>query len=122
MFLLIVLLAVIIWLLWTLHQDMLEANQRQRNVKMELIRLVDRVEQLLLLREHKAPAKAPAIVARIGLNSASKSALRTLPKVGTVVAERIIEARPFSSIDQLRDVNGVTNSLFESLVERVSLD
>jgi DNA uptake protein ComE-like DNA-binding protein len=118
MFLLIVLLAVIVWLLWTLHQDMLEANQRQRNVKMELIRLVDRVEQLLLQHEHKAPAT----VARVGLNSASKTALRTLPKVGAVVAERIIDARPFSSVDQLRDVNGVTSSLFDTIVERVSLD
>ena len=116
MFLMIVLLALIAWLLWSIHQDLLEANQRQRNVKMELIRLVDRVEQLL--EQQSAPAVAP----KVGLNSASKANLRTLPKVGAVVAERIIAARPFKSLDQLRDVEGVTNSLYQTVIDRVSLD
>lgn len=116
MFLTIVLLALIAWLLWSIHQDLLEANQRQRNVKMELIRLVDRVEQLV---EQQG---APAEPAKVGLNSASKAALRTLPKVGAVVAERIIAARPFKSLDQLRDVEGVSNSLYQTVVEKVSLD
>ena len=118
MFILIVLLALIVWLLWTLHQDLLEANQRQRNVKMELIRLIDRVEQML---EQRSDNTAVAI-ARVGLNSASKTQLRTLPKVGAIVAERIIGARPFSSIDQLRDVEGISGSLYDSIAERVSLE
>lgn len=118
MFLVIVLLALIVWLLWTLHQDLLEANQRQRNVKMELIRLIDRVEQML-----EQPGKDAAVaIARVGLNSASKTQLRTLPKVGAIVAERIISARPFNSIDQLRDVEGISGSLYDTIVERVSLD
>ncbi len=116
MFLTIVLLGVIAWLLWLVHQDLLEANQRQRNVKMELIRLVDRVEQLV---EQNSAPPAPA---KVGLNSASKASLRTLPKVGAVVAERIIAARPFKTLDQLRDVDGVTNSLYQAVIDRVSLD
>ena len=118
MFLIIILLAVITWLLWTIHQDMLEANQRQRNVKMELIRLIDRIEQML---EQSRAAATPAPI-KVGLNSASKASLRTLPKVGAVVAERIISARPFKSVDQLRDVEGVTNGLYKAIVDRVNLD
>jgi DNA uptake protein ComE-like DNA-binding protein len=118
MFLVILLLAAIVWLLWTMHQDMLEANQRQRNIKMELIRLVERVEKLL----EQTSAQSAAPVAIVGLNSASKTAIRTLPKVGAVVADRIISARPFTSIDQLATVEGVTSGMFEALKDRVSLD
>jgi hypothetical protein len=118
MFLVFLLLAAIVWLLWTLHQDMLEANQRQRNIKMELIRLVERMEKIIDQRE--AGDSLP--VGKLGLNSATKSALRTLPKVGAVVADRIIGARPFASIEQLRSVDGINDSLFEALQDRVSLD
>lgn len=120
MFFVIVLLGVIVWLLWTLHQDLLEANQRQRNVKMELIRLVDRIEQLV--EQKRKPAAPVPVVAPVGLNSASKATLRTLPKVGAIVAERIIAARPIKTLDQLRDVEGVTNSLYQSLQGKVNLD
>jgi DNA uptake protein ComE-like DNA-binding protein len=118
MFLVILLLAAIVWLLWTMHQDMLEANQRQRNIKMELIRLVERLEKII---EQNANASS-APVEKIALNSASKAALRTLPKVGAVVADRIISARPFDSIEQLRNVDGINESLFAALQDRVTLD
>jgi DNA uptake protein ComE-like DNA-binding protein len=118
MFLVVLLLAAIVWLLWTLHQDMLEANQRQRNIKMELIRLVERMEKIL--ESHEAASSLPA--ATVGLNSATKPAIQTLPKVGAVLADRIISARPFASIEQLRAIDGINDNLFELLRERVSLD
>ncbi len=118
MFLVVLILAAIVWLLWTLHQDMLEANQRQRNIKMELIRLVERMEKIL--EGQGAGNSLPA--APVGLNSATKPAIQTLPKVGAVLAERIISARPFESIDQLRAIDGINDSLFELLRDRVSLD
>ena len=118
MFLVVLLLAAIVWLLWTLHQDMLEANQRQRNIKMELIRLVERMEKILDSQESES--KLP--VATVGLNSATKTSIQTLPKVGAVLADRIIGARPFESIEQLRAVDGINDSLFEVLRDRVSLD
>jgi DNA uptake protein ComE-like DNA-binding protein len=118
MFLVVLLLAAIVWLLWTLHQDMLEANQRQRNIKMELIRLVERMEKILDSQESES--KLP--VATVGLNSATKTSIQTLPKVGAVLADRIIGARPFESIEQLRAVDGINDSLFEVLRDKVSLD
>jgi DNA uptake protein ComE-like DNA-binding protein len=59
---------------------------------------------------------------KIGLNSASKGTLRKLPKVGAIVAERIIEARPFSHLEQLKKVDGMTENLFLSLEHLISLD
>jgi hypothetical protein len=42
----------------------------------------------------------------IDLNRASVAELRTLPGVGPVVATRIVEARPFESVDDLAGVPG----------------
>ena len=45
--LIILLLAAICWLLWTIHQDLMESNDRQRTLKTELTKLDNRLEQAL---------------------------------------------------------------------------
>ena len=62
------------------------------------------------------PPSAP-----VRLNSASKTQLQRLPKVGAVTAQRIIDARPFSDIDALARVQGINRTLFETLRPLVSL-
>ncbi len=41
------LLIAIIWLLWTIHQDLMESNDRQRSLKTALTKLANRFEQTL---------------------------------------------------------------------------
>lgn len=41
------LLIAISWLLWTIHQDLMESNDRQRSLKTELTKLDNRLEQAL---------------------------------------------------------------------------
>lgn len=41
------LLIAIIWLLWTIHQDLSEGNNRQRSLKTAITKLVNRFEQTL---------------------------------------------------------------------------
>lgn len=128
MFFVVVLLLVVVWLLWTIHQDLSEANNRQYTLKMELTRLLNRIEQQLDTASAVNPKSArpaaagSAPVEKVALNSASKTRLRGLPKVGAVVAERIIERRPFERIEQLREVEGITDSVYEALKDHVTLD
>jgi competence protein ComEA len=69
------------------------------------------------------PAGAPG--APLDLNAATAEQLDALPGVGPVLAQRIVEFRTvhgrFNSVDQLRDVNGIGDSKFAQLRDRVTV-
>lgn len=58
----------------------------------------------------------------INLNTAQLGDLANLPGVGPVMAERIIAARPYQTIEDLRTVNGIGPTLFNRLAPLVTLD
>jgi len=61
---------------------------------------------------------------RIDLNSASESELASLPGIGPAKAQAIIAHRsttPFSSPEDLRQVKGIGDHLYESLKDRISV-
>ncbi|RJQ86431.1 ComEA family DNA-binding protein [Amycolatopsis panacis] len=70
-----------------------------------------------------APAGAGAAPGKIDLNSATPEQLDTLPGVGEVTARRIIDWRTqhsgFTSVEQLREVDGIGESKFEKLRAQV---
>lgn len=120
---LILLGAAMVWLLWSIHQDLLEANQRQRDMRMELVRVVERLDAALAsARSRDAADGNPPAAARVNINTADKAELRTLPQIGAATAERIIAARPFLAVDELKRVNGINDALFDKLSDRVSVD
>ena len=57
----------------------------------------------------------------LDLNQSSLEALQTLPGIGLVLAERIIAARPFTSVEDLRRVEGVNESTLEHLRPLISV-
>ena len=59
--------------------------------------------------------------ALINLNTATTEELISLPAVGPKLAERIIAARPFASVDDLKKVPGVGPKTFEKLRPRVNI-
>jgi competence protein ComEA len=66
---------------------------------------------------------APA--AKLDLNTAGLEQLDTLPGVGEVTAKRIVEWRTrhgrFSTVEQLRDIDGIGTSKFSKLREQVTV-
>lgn len=51
----------------------------------------------------------------VDLNTASVAELDELPGVGPVLAQRIVDRRPFTSVDELDEVSGVGPTLLERL-------
>jgi competence protein ComEA len=52
---------------------------------------------------------------RVDLNSADSTTLQTLPGVGAATAQNIIAARPFKSVDDLKNVKGIGETRLEQI-------
>lgn len=57
----------------------------------------------------------------VSINSASSSDLEDLPGIGPVTAGKIIDNRPYGSLDELMSKKAVGNATFEKIKELISL-
>ena len=87
--------------------------------------------QILVIREG---AEAPAAVGGgegvatgilVNVNTASATELETLPGIGEVIGQAIVDHRtengPFTSVDQLLDVSGIGDATLEDIRELVTV-
>ena len=72
------------------------------------------------------PAVANIFFQPIPINRADKNILTSLPGIGPVLAEKIVQRRkqhgPFRSKDELLHIAGIGPKKFAALVERITLD
>jgi len=71
------------------------------------------------LEDLLGPAKGSLIV---NINTASAKELESLPHIGSSRAEQIIAHRPYTSVDELSQVNGVTPRVMDQLRPLVKTD
>ena len=59
---------------------------------------------------------------KININTASASELKSLHGIGDVLSRRIINARPFNSIHEIKDVKGIGPKTFEDIRWEISAE
>jgi competence protein ComEA len=59
---------------------------------------------------------------RINVNTATEAELEALPEVGPVIARRIVEGRPYRSVDDLDRVKGIGKSRLEEIRPLVTVE
>lgn len=69
-----------------------------------------------------AGATTTNIGGKIGINTATESKLEELPGVGPATASKIIQGRPYSTIDELRTKKAVGKALLEKIRDLVDLN
>ena len=55
----------------------------------------------------------------VDINSATEKELITLPGIGAKTAKEIVSARPFKTVDDLKNVKGIGDKTFEKLKGQV---
>jgi competence ComEA-like helix-hairpin-helix protein len=69
----------------------------------------------------KATPKTPAGGQKVDINTAAKEDLDTLPGIGPVKAQAIIEARPFKTIEDIMKVKGIKEGEFSKIRELITV-
>ncbi len=77
----------------------------------------------------KTPAKAAAATAaklapgqKVNLNKATKEQLETLPEIGPVKAQAIIDGRPYKKIDDVMKIKGIKEGTFGKIKDFIVVD
>ncbi len=69
------------------------------------------------------PAAAPGQI--VNINTGTQAELETLPRIGPVIAQRIIDYRTtngrFTSIDQIENVTGIGDATFEAIKDYITV-
>jgi hypothetical protein len=115
----IILLAIIAWLLWLTYITVDGFNEDLKQLRL----LVGHIEKYLNKEENEDrehPGDTP-FGGAVSINKASKSALMELPKIGGSTAQKIIDNRPYQSLQDLKNISGLSEDVFKQLENKICL-
>lgn len=135
-FLIFILMVAVVWLLWTISRNTGDALDKQTAIQYELVSLEKKLEQLSekmsapaetekgVAETKKSEAPAPSnkeLSALVDINQATLKEIVRLPRIGNALGQRIIDGRPYASIDELQGVQGISKDMFNEIKPLVTI-
>lgn len=135
-FLIFILMVAVVWLLWTISRNTGDALDKQTAIQYELVSLEKKLEQLSekmsapaetekgVAETKKSEAPAPRnkeLSALVDINQATLKEIVRLPRIGNALGQRIIDGRPYASIDELQGVQGISKDMFNEIKPLVTI-
>jgi competence protein ComEA len=74
------------------------------------------------LEYKKQLAAVPDLEGKLNINNATKEELVLLPGIGAIYSQRIIEARPFNSVEDLIKIKGIGPKTLERIKNRITVN
>jgi DNA uptake protein ComE-like DNA-binding protein len=127
MFIIVLILVFIAWLLWNICQNTNDALDKQTAIQYEIVSLEKRLEELLArfekvsVSEPTPPSATSVDESKCSINHATVGELSSLPRIGKALAQRIVEHRPFNSVDELLKVQGISKEMLAEVRSKLTL-
>lgn len=122
-FLMFLLMCAAVWLLWNICKNTGDALDKQTAIQYELVSLEKKLEALtdkLATEPSVAPSNTEVQSAQVDINNANLKEIMQLPRIGKALAQRIIDSRPYANIGSVKQVQGVSEEMFEELKSLIS--
>jgi competence protein ComEA len=104
----------------TRAEPALPTSPSQRNANDRAIEPTGRVDSRRSGEPERRPSSgAPGM--RVNLNTATLQQLEALPEIGPVKAQAIIDARPFSSVEDVMRVKGIKEGTFDAIKDQITV-